>query len=193
MELFLKGDRCYSDKCAMKRRNYPPGQHGQRQKRKSGYGLQLLEKQKLRFNYGLSERQMRRLVLDARRDHGATGDKLAELLERRLDNVVFRAGFAPTVMAARQLVNHGHLRVNGRAVNIPSYRIRVGDIVSLRERSRGLGVVRESLQSLSLTRPEWIAFDEAQLQASVSHLPQISDVPFPIEMQLVVEYYSQRL
>lgn len=174
-------------------RPHPPGQHGQRQQRKSGYGLQLQEKQKLRFNYGLSERQMRRLVLDARRDRGATGDKLAELLERRLDNVVFRAGFAPTVMAARQLVNHGHLLVNGRAVNIPSYRIRAGDVVSLRERSRGLGVVRESLQDLALTRPEWIAFDEAQLQARVSHLPQIGDVPFPIEMQLVVEYYSQRL
>ncbi|PAS95576.1 MAG: 30S ribosomal protein S4 [Candidatus Dactylopiibacterium carminicum] len=171
----------------------PPGQHGARQQRKSGFGLQLQEKQKLRFNYGLSERQMRRLVLDARRDRGATGDKLAELLERRLDNVVFRAGFAGSIPAARQLVNHSHFLVNGRPVNIPSYRIRVGDVVSVRQRSRELLVIRASLADLALTRPEWLHMDEANFAATVSHLPAISDVPFPIEMQLVVEYYSQRL
>lgn len=174
-------------------RQYPPGQHGMRARRKSGYGLQLQEKQKLRFNYGLSERQIRRLMLDARRDRGATGEKLVELMERRLDNVVFRAGFAPTVIAARQLVNHRHLMVNGRSVNIPSYRVRVGDVVTLREKSRSLAVVRASLQEPALSRPEWIAFDEAQLTASISHLPQATDVPFPIDLQLVVEYYSQRI
>jgi small subunit ribosomal protein S4 len=171
----------------------PPGQHGARPQRKSGFGLQLQEKQKLRFNYGLTERQMRRLVLDARRDRGSTGDKLAELLERRLDNVVFRAGFAPTGAAARQLVNHGHIEVNGHAVDIPSYRIRIGDVITLRERSRELTVVRASLAEPALTRPEWLAFDEAQKLATVSHLPAKADLPFPIEMQLVVEYYSQRL
>lgn len=171
----------------------PPGQHGARAQRKSGFGLQLQEKQKLRFNYGLTERQMRRLVLDARRDRGSTGDKLAELLERRLDNVVFRSGFAPTAIAARQLVSHGHIEVNGRAVDIPSYRTRIGDLVTLRQRSQKLAVVHASLAEPALSRPEWIAFDEARKLATVSHLPAISDIPFPIEMQLVVEYYSQRI
>lgn len=171
----------------------PPGQHGARQQRKSGFGLQLQEKQKLRFNYGLSERQMRRLVIDSRRGRGSAGEKLAELLERRLDNVVFRAGFAGSIPAARQLVNHGHFLVNGRAVNIPSFRVRVGDVVSLREKSRNLLVVKGSLADLALARPEWLHFDEANFAATVSHLPALSDIPFPLEMQLVVEYYAQRL
>jgi small subunit ribosomal protein S4 len=174
-------------------RPQPPGQHGAKQQRKSGFGLQLQEKQKLRFNYGLGERQMRRLVLDARRDQGATGNKLAELLERRLDNVVFRAGFAGSIPAARQLVNHNHLLVNGRAVNIPSFRVRVGDVVSVRPKSRELLVVRASMAEPALTRPEWLAADEANFSVTVSHLPDVADIPFPIEMQLVVEYYSQRL
>jgi small subunit ribosomal protein S4 len=174
-------------------RPQPPGQHGAKQQRKSGFGLQLQEKQKLRFNYGLGERQMRRLVLDARRDQGATGNKLAELLERRLDNVVFRAGFAGSIPAARQLVNHNHLLVNGRAVNIPSFRVRVGDAVSVRPKSRELLVVRASMAEPALTRPEWLAADEANFSVTVSHLPDVADIPFPIEMQLVVEYYSQRL
>lgn len=174
-------------------RPQPPGQHGAKQQRKSGFGLQLQEKQKLRFNYGLGERQMRRLVLDARRDQGATGNKLAELLERRLDNVVFRAGFAGSIPAARQLVNHNHLLVNGRAVNIPSFRVRVGDVISVRPKSRELLVVRASMAEPALTRPEWLAADEANFAVTVSHLPDVADIPFPIEMQLVVEYYSQRL
>jgi small subunit ribosomal protein S4 len=174
-------------------RPQPPGQHGAKQQRKSGFGLQLQEKQKLRFNYGLGERQMRRLVLDARRDQGATGNKLAELLERRLDNVVFRAGFAGSIPAARQLVNHKHLLVNGRAVNIPSFRVRVGDVVSVRPKSRELLAVRASMAEPALTRPEWLAADEANFAVTVSHLPDVVDIPFPIEMQLVVEYYSQRL
>ncbi len=174
-------------------RPQPPGQHGAKQQRKSGFGLQLQEKQKLRFNYGLGERQMRRLVLDARRDQGATGNKLAELLERRLDNVVFRAGFASSIPAARQLVNHNHLLVNGRAVNIPSFRVRVGDVISVRPKSRELLVVRASMAEPALTRPEWLAADEANFAVTVSHLPDVADIPFPIEMQLVVEYYSQRL
>ncbi|MDQ7988453.1 MAG: 30S ribosomal protein S4 [Candidatus Dactylopiibacterium sp.] len=177
-------------------RPYPPGQHGQqsqRQQRKSGYGLQLQEKQKLRFNYGVTERQMRRLVLDARRDRGSTGAKLAELLERRLDNVAFRAGFAPTVMAARQLVNHSHVTVNGRIVNIPSFRVRVGDVIGLRQKSRELLIVKSSFEAPALSRPEWLATDEPNFTVTVSHLPDVADVPFPIEMQLVVEYYSQRI
>ncbi|MBS1211341.1 MAG: ribosomal protein bacterial/organelle type [Proteobacteria bacterium] len=174
-------------------RNQRPGQHGAKQQRKSGYGLQLLEKQKLRFNYGLSERQMRILVKDARRSHDSAGAKLAELLERRLDNVVFRAGFAGSIPAARQLVNHGHVLVNGKPVNIPSFRTRIGDVVSIRTKSRELLVVKASLADLALSRPEWLSFDEANYAATVNHLPDVNDIPFPLEMQLVVEYYAQRL
>lgn len=174
-------------------RDQRPGQHGAKQQRKSGYGLQLLEKQKLRFNYGLTERQMRILVTDARRSRDSAGAKLAELLERRLDNVVFRAGFAGSIPAARQLVNHSHVLVNGKPVNIPSFRTRVGDVISIRPKSRELLVVKASLADLALTRPEWLSFDEAKGEATVSHLPDIADIPFPLEMQLVVEYYAQRL
>jgi len=174
-------------------RPHPPGQHGMKQQRKSGFGLQLQEKQKLRFNYGLSERQMRILMKDARRSHDAAGAKLAELLERRLDNVVFRAGFAASIPAARQLVNHGHLWVNGHAVNIPSFRVCVGDVLSLREKSRSLLIVKASLAEPALTCPEWLKVDEAALSATISHLPDISHIPFPLDMQLVVEYYAQRL
>ncbi|MFT3736669.1 MAG: 30S ribosomal protein S4 [Rhodocyclaceae bacterium] len=174
-------------------RPHPPGQHGGRQKRISGFGLQLQEKQKLRMNYGLSERQMRRLMVDAKRSRGAAGEKLAELLERRLDNVVFRAGFAPTIPAARQLVNHGHFKVGDRAVNIPSYRVRVGEVVSLKRADKPLEIIRLNVAEPSLTRPEWLSWDEANLRVTVTHLPAASDVPFPIDLQLVVEYYAQRL
>ncbi|GAB2901805.1 30S ribosomal protein S4 [Uliginosibacterium flavum] len=174
-------------------RPHPPGQHGAKQQRKSGYGLQLQEKQKLRFNYGLSERQMRILVSDARRSRDSAGVKLAELLERRLDNVVFRAGFANSIPAARQLVNHGHVLVNGRRVDIPSFRTRIGEVVSLSTKGRTLLVVKGSLADLVLVRPEWLVFDEANFAVTVSHLPDIADIPFPLDMQLVVEYYAQRL
>ncbi|MCX9157113.1 30S ribosomal protein S4 [Niveibacterium sp. 24ML] len=174
-------------------RPHPPGQHGNRLRKKSGFGLQLQEKQKLRLNYGLSERQMRRVMTDAKRAQGSAGDKLAELLERRLDNAVFRAGFAPTIPAARQLVNHSHCLVNGRAVNIPSYRLRIGDVIALRKKSRKHPVVQENFAEPALTRPEWLSCDEAARTATVAHLPALSDIPFPIEMQLVVEYYAQRL
>lgn len=177
----------------IEQRNYPPGQHGQKQKRKSSFGTQLIEKQKLRANYGLSERQLRRLFVEARQSKTPTGDKLVELLERRLDNVVFRAGFAPTIPAARQLVSHRHVRVNGNLVNIPSYRVRVGDAVELREASRSLDVVKGSLVQPALTRPEWLTWDETAVRAGVSHLPAADDVPFPIELQQVVEYYSNRI
>ena len=174
-------------------RPHPPGQHGMKQQRKSGYGLQLQEKQKLRFNYGLSERQMRLLIKDARRSRDSAGVKLAELLERRLDNVVFRAGFANSIPAARQLVNHGHVLVNGRRVDIPSFRTRIGEVISLSAKGRALLVVKGSLADLALARPEWLAFDEANFAVTVSHLPDIADIPFPLDMQLVVEYYAQRL
>jgi len=174
-------------------RNYPPGQHGQKQRRRSNFGTQLIEKQKLRANYGLSERQLRRLFIEARQSKGPTGDKLIGLLERRLDNVVCRAGFAPTIPAARQLVSHRHVRVNGKPVNIPSYRVRLGDAVELREASRSLDVVKGSLSEPALTRPEWLTWDETAVRAQIGHLPVADDVPFPVELQQVVEYYSNRI
>ncbi|MDR1887775.1 MAG: 30S ribosomal protein S4 [Zoogloeaceae bacterium] len=174
-------------------RSNPPGQHGAKPKRKSSFALQLMEKQKLRMNYGLSERQMRRVVREARSAKGSAGEKIAEFLERRLDNVVFRAGFAPTIPAARQLVNHGHLQVNGRRVDIASYRLRVGDIVTLRPKSATLDCVKETLAEPALTRPEWLHWDEQNRGAKIAHLPAGDDIPFPVSLQLVVEYYSQRL
>ncbi len=174
-------------------RNYPPGQHGQRPKRKSEFGAQLIEKQKLRFNYGLGERQIQRLFREAKRDKAPTGEKLLELLERRLDNFVFRAGFAPTTVAARQLVRHKHVLLNGRAVNIPSIRIRPGDRIALTERARKITVVAEALAEPALNRPEWLAFDEVTLTAQVTRTPSGDEVPFPVEVQQVVEYYAVRL
>src|SRR5215510_10134499 len=148
-------------------RPHRPGQHGQKMMRPSEYRVQLVEKQKLRFNYGLTERQLRNVFAEARRSKSHTGDKLVELLERRLDNVVFRAGFAPTIPAARQLVLHRHVCVNGKAVTIPSYRVRLGDAVDLRERSRSLDVVKGSLSEPALNRPEWLTWNEAEGRAQI--------------------------
>jgi small subunit ribosomal protein S4 len=176
-------------------RNYPPGQHGERSnaRRKSNFGEQLIEKQKLRFNYGLGESQLRRLMLEARRATSPTGDKLVELLERRLDNVVFRAGFAPTTAAARQLVSHGHIQVNGKRVTIPSYRVRVGEVIEAVQKSKNHTVIKMTLVDLPLSRPEWLKWDEAAERVTVTHLPAADATPFPIELQKVVEYYSTRL
>jgi small subunit ribosomal protein S4 len=176
-------------------RRHPPGQHGARKNRarKSDFGRQLAEKQKLRFNYGLSERQLRAVVTQARRSKKATGAKVLELLERRLDNFVFRAGLAPTIPAARQLIRHRHVRLNGRTVNIPSIRVRAGDVVEPRESSREHPAILDALQNPPLTRPEWISFDEAKRAATVAHLPSEGNAPFPVELNQVVEYYATRL
>ncbi len=179
---------------SIERRPYPPGMHGPKSRRKlSDYARQLMEKQKLRLNYGVSERQLRRLMKEARGAKDPTGKKLIELLERRLDNVVFRAGFAHTIPAARQLVNHSHVRVNGRKVNIPSYRLRPGDVVSFRERSKNLTIVVDAVQSQSPLRPEWLDVAQNDRKASMRDLPTVESVPFAIDLQLVVEYYSKRL
>jgi len=179
---------------SIENRPHPPGQHGLKKNaaRKSEFGQQLIEKQKLRYNYGLSERQLRRTVMEAKRSPMPTGAKLVELLERRLDNVVFRAGLAPSIPAARQLILHRHLRLNGRIVNIPSIRVRPGDAIAPRERSRGHQSVLDAQQNPPLARPEWITFDAATQSASVNHLPAMGDVPFPVELQQVVEYYATR-
>ncbi len=180
---------------SIERRPYPPGQHGPKATRRklSDYAKQLLEKQKLRLNYGVSERQLRRLMKEARAAKLATGEKLIELLERRLDNVVFRSGFAPTIPAARQLVNHGHLRVNGRRVDIASFRVRIGDELTLRDRSKNLNIVVEAFESQAPMKPEWIDVGVNDRKSKVRDIPTKDTVPFPLDVQLVVEYYSKRM
>lgn len=181
---------------SMQERPQPPGQHGARKLsvRKTEFGLQLMEKQKLRYNYGITERQLRRVVLDAKKSKAATGGKIVELLERRLDNLVFRAGFAPTIPAARQLVSHGHVALNGRRVTIPSIRVRVGDAFGPTEAGKKILVVRAAMENPALERPEWIALDAATAIAHLTHLPDGRDAaPFPIELQRVVEYYATRI
>ena len=168
----------------------PPGQHGNKasRKRRSDFGVKLVEKQKIRFNYGLTERQMRILILDARKGKEPTGERLLQLLELRMDNVVFRAGFAPTGIAARQLVSHGHMLLNGKRVDIPSIRLKVGDQISLKAASQQIPMVVETLKALPLVRPEWLSWDEQRKVVTVAHLPAIEDVPFPVDVQQVVEY-----
>ena len=173
----------------------PPGQHGNKasRKRRSDFGVKLHEKQKIRFNYGLTETQMRRLILDARKGKEPTGERLLQLLERRMDNVVFRAGFAPTVIAARQLVSHGHLMLNGKPANIPSIRLNVGDEITIKAKSKNIPMVVETIKQPSLERPEWLAWEADKQLVKVAHLPAIADVPFPVDVQLVVEYYANRV
>lgn len=180
---------------SIENRPNPPGQHGQQasRRRRSDFAVKLVEKQKIRFNYGVSEKQMRRLILEARKGSEPTGEKLMSLLERRLDNVVFRAGFAPTGIAARQLVNHGHVLLNGKSANIASIRLQVGDVVTVKEKSRKIPMVVDAMATPSLTVPEWLSVEAASARAKIGHLPSIEDVPFPIDVQQVVEYYSNRV
>jgi small subunit ribosomal protein S4 len=179
------------------RRPSPPGEHGEMRRRKeSDYKRQLKEKQKLRYNYGIGERQLRILVAKARSSKTETGKKIIELIERRLDNVVFRAGYARSIPAARQLVSHGHFCVNGRKTDIPSFSVRENDVITLRDRSKKaktvLTVVDESLESLSLTRPEWIDFDAESKKTKIKGMPEECPIP-EFNVQLVVEYYAKYL
>ena len=174
------------------RRPYPPGEHGdKRRRKKTSYGKQLMEKQKLRLNYGVTERQLRRVVRDAKKSKAFTGGKICELLERRFDNVVFRAGFAATIPAARQLVNHGHLRINGRRACTPSITIKVGDVVTLRERSQKLQIVTDSLENMDLARPDWIEVEEEKKEARILNLPTSDSLPVTVDIQQVIEFYSK--
>lgn len=176
------------------RRPYPPGDHGGNKRgRPTVFGLQLKEKQKLKMNYGLTERQMRINVKKARRSKVNTGTKLLELLESRLDSVVFRAGFAPTIPAARQLVNHGHFLLNGRKTDIPSALIRSGDVIQLREKSHKLKIIVEALEKPALEIPGWLSFELAEKTVTVSSDPDAEAVPFPIDIQQVIEYYASRM
>lgn len=177
------------------RREYGPGQHGQRRKGKlSDFGIQLRAKQKLKGYYGnISEKQFRKVYADASRQKGDTSENLIGLLERRLDAVIYRAKFVPTVFAARQFINHGHIKVNGRRVNIPSYQLRPGDVIEVREKSKQLALVLEAVQSAERDVPDYVDVDHAKMTATYSRIPTFSDVPYPVQMEpnLVVEFYSR--
>ena len=192
LKLFLKGERCYTDKCAIERRNYPPGQHGQARPKFSEYSIQLREKQKLRRIYGILEGQFRRYFQMADRAKGVTGETLLQLLERRLDNMVYRMGFATSRSEARQLVRHGHFTVNGRRVNVPSFLTKAGDVVSVIERSRKVGRIQEALD-LAQRRgvPDWLEVTPVEFRARVKSIPARSDLTMPINEKLVVELYSK--
>jgi small subunit ribosomal protein S4 len=192
MELFLKGERCYTDKCAIKRRNYPPGQHGQGRSKTSDYGVQLREKQKVRRIYGILEKQFRGYFQEADRMKGVTGENLLSLLERRLDNVLYRLGFASSRTESRQLVRHGHFTVNGRKVNIPSIQIRVGDVIELREKSRKVAAVNDSLEAVVRRGiPQWLELERDAFKGIIKSLPVREDITTPIQEQLIVELYSK--
>lgn len=193
MKLFLKGERCYTDRCAIERRPYGPGQHGRRRGRKpSDYKLQLREKQKVRSIYGLLERQFRNYFTEAERRTGVTGSNLFTLLEKRLDNVVYRMGFAPSRPAARQLVRHKHVTVNGEACDIPSYSVRVGQVVSVREKSRNIPMVVAALKDRTKRdRLSFVDVDDKKMEGRLVQEPQMSDLPIPIQENLIVELYSK--
>ena len=191
--MFLKGDRCYSDKCAIERRSYGPGQHGQNRFRKlSDYAVQLREKQKVKYMYGMLEGQFRQFFHKAEKIKGVTGDHLLMMLERRLDNVVYRLGFASSRDQARQLVRHNHFQVNGRKVNIPSFQVYIGDVISLKEKSRKNEVIADNLEGVARRGvPAWLELDAANFQATVKALPTREEITMPIQEQLIVELYSK--
>ena len=193
MKLFLKGDRCFKEKCAIERRGYPPGQHGGRRTRRTlGYGLQLREKQKVKRIYGVLERQFRGYFEEADRRKGITGENLLVLLELRLDNSVYSLGFAASRAQARQLVRHGHLRVDGVKVTIPSYQIRPGQTIAIKEASRKNDFVRASVETArGRGVPEWLELDAEAFSGKVLRVPTREDIKLPVQEQLIVELYSK--
>jgi len=192
IKLFLKGDRCYTDKCALERRPYAPGQHGRARRKASDYLLQLREKQKVKRLYGVMEKQFRRYFEKAERQRGATGTNLLRLLELRLDNVVYRLGFANSRSQARQLVRHGHFLVNGKKVNIPSYLVKVNDVIEVNEKSREIPVIKEAQEVVDRRGiPGWLELDAANFKGVVKALPERDDITFPISENLIVELYSK--
>ena len=192
LKLFLKGERCYTDKCAIERRNYPPGEHGQGRPKFSEYALQLREKQKVKRMYGILERQFRLYFQKAERSRGVTGEILLQLLERRLDNMVYRMGFATSRAEGRQLVRHGHFVVNGRKVNIPSALLKTSDVVTVRERSRTVTRVQDALaQAEHRGAPDWLEVDREAFSARVKALPGRAELTMPINEKLIVELYSK--
>ncbi len=192
LKLFLKGDRCYSDKCAFERRGYAPGDHGQLRRKFSDYGVQLREKQKLKRMYGLLERQFRGYFEKADRQKGITGTNLLIFLERRLDNMVFRMGFANSRTEARQLVRHKHFSVNGKAVNIPSYMVKSGSEIVVREKSRKVERILDAMETVARRGvPQWLELDKDNFKGLVKTLPSREELTMPIQEQLIVELYSK--
>lgn len=192
LKLFLKGERCYTDKCAIERRNYPPGVHGQARIRFSEFAIRLREKQKVRRMYGLMESQFMRYFKMAERMPGITGENLLVLLERRLDNVVYKLGFATSLAQARQVVRHGHIQVDGKIVTIPSYLVSINQVVSVAERSRSKKVILEAVEMAQRRgMPPWMSLEREQFRGSLRSLPTRSDFTMPISEKLIVEYYSR--
>jgi small subunit ribosomal protein S4 len=191
-KLFLKGDRCYTEKCAVERRKYPPGQHGQGFRKLSDYGVQLREKQKTRKMYGLLERQFRKYFYEAERKKGITGEVLLQLIEGRLDTIVFRMGFSPNRRRARQLIGHGHVLVNGREVNLPSFAVKGGDEVEIKQSSREMPEILDSMaKSEHRGIPAWVEVDAANFRGKVLHIPSRDEMQLPVQEQLIVELYSK--
>jgi len=194
MKLFLKGERCYSDKCAFERRSYPPGQHGQAQMRakRSDYGIRLREKQKVKRIYGVSEKQFKKYFDRADRMRGQTGHNLLQLLERRLDNVIYRLGFASSRTQARQMIVHGMFKVNGRTVDIPSYLVKPGEVIELKEKYRQNSMLQDNLEAVVRRGvPQWLELDADNFKGTVKALPTREDITMPIQEQLIVEFYSR--
>jgi small subunit ribosomal protein S4 len=193
LKMFLKGDRCYSDKCAVERRSYAPGQHGQNKFRKlSNYAVQLREKQKVKYMYGMLEGQFSLFFSKAEQKKGVTGDILLRMIEQRFDNTVYRLGFASSRDQARQLIRHNHFLVNNRKVNIPSYEVAVNDVISLREKSRKSELIADNLEGAARRGvPSWLELDAANFQGTVKDIPQREEITMPIQEQLIVELYSK--
>jgi small subunit ribosomal protein S4 len=193
MKLFLKGERCYTEKCAIEKRNFVPGQHGKSRKQKlAGYGIQLREKQKVKRIYGVLEDQFRHYFEAADRQRGITGETLLQLLERRLDNVVYRLGLATSRAQARQLVRHGHFLINGKRVDIPSYSVRAGDLVAVRQSSQKNPVIAHAIEEVKGRGiPGWLTFDAAEQAGRVMSLPTREQINLPVQEQLIVELYSK--
>lgn len=192
LKLFLKGERCYTDKCAIERRNYPPGEHGQGRPKFSEYSIQLREKQKVKRIYRLMESQFRRTFDQASRIKGITGETLLVFLERRLDNVTYRMGFASSRAEARLLVRHGHILVNGKRLNIPSYQVRVGDVISVKEQSRQMARILTAMEGVQRRGvPDWAELDRENCSGRIKILPTRSDITMPINEKLIVELYSK--
>ncbi|HOS69677.1 MAG TPA: 30S ribosomal protein S4 [Bacillota bacterium] len=191
-KLYLKGDRCYTDKCAIARRAYAPGQHGQGRKKASGYGIQLREKQKVRRIYGILEKQFRAYFEEAERQKGVTGENLLRLLELRLDNVVYRMGFGDSRAEARQLVRHGHFTVNGKKVDIPSYQTGLNDLIAVKPGSKSTEKFKELAENAAgKTAPQWLSINAEMMEARIVALPAREDIDLPIEEHLIVELYSR--
>ena len=191
-KLFLKGDRCYSEKCAFERRSYAPGQHGKARIKVSDYGLRLREKQRVRRIYGVKESQFRRYFSMADRQKGVTGTNLLVLLERRLDNVVYRLGFADSRSQARQLVKHGHFLVNGKRVDIPSYLVKVGDVIEVREKSKDIPPIVQAIEAVARRGvPDWLELDSDAKKGTVKAMPERSHITMPIQEHYIVEFYSK--